>query len=200
MRGKMVLLAGILVLCLGLVGTPASWANNLTFQNVTFDMSINGSGNLVLNITNALNANGDWTGIDQLGAFAINTFGSATGLTATDNTGQPITWTTVPGGLNASGCNPGEANWVCFSASPFLNLTNDFTITIARTSGSFSLDPAPHLKVWFQGADQGGGHGNLLSQAVPVPGTFLMFGLGMMGLVGWHYRSRYQVSSMNLVA
>jgi len=60
MRRKMILLLGIMVLALGLVGTPTSWANSLTFQNVTFDMSLNGAGDLALNVTNALNANGDW--------------------------------------------------------------------------------------------------------------------------------------------
>ena len=183
MKRKMVLIAGIVVLYLGLVGTPASWANSLTFQDVTFDLTVNGGGNLLLNITNSLNASGNWTGIDALGAFAINDFGSASGLTATGGT----SWTTIAGGLNAGGCN-GSGSAVCFDANPDLTLTNDFTLTIARTSGTFDLSAPPHLKVWFQGADQGDGHGDLLSQAVPVPGTLLLFGLGFALFIGWHQR------------
>jgi len=61
MKGKMVLLIAVMVLSLGLVGTPASWANSLTFQNVTFDLSLSGS-NLLLRVTNALNATGSWLG------------------------------------------------------------------------------------------------------------------------------------------
>jgi len=79
MKGKMVLLIAVMVLSLGLVGTPASWANSLTFQNVTFDLSLSGS-NLLLRVTNALNATGSWLGIETLNAFQINNYGTASNL------------------------------------------------------------------------------------------------------------------------
>lgn len=206
MRVKMVLLAGFMVLCLGMVGTPASWANSLTYQDVEFNLTINGSGNLDLNIVNADNASGDWTGIDFLKAFQINNYGTASGLSVTG-------WSTVDGGLSAGGaggCNM-SGSGTCFSfADPGFALTHDFTLEIMKTSGTFNLgllDPdsglvGPHLKVFFAGADQGDGHGSLLSKTVtvPVPGTLLMFGLGMAALFGWHHRSGYRVSSVNLAA
>jgi hypothetical protein len=189
----------LLGLALSVSMAPAAWANSLTFQNVTFNMTLNG-GNLNLNVVNALNANGDWAGIDHLKAFAINNFGNASGLTATS---AGATWTTVPGGLSASGgggCN-GSGGHTCFSAtSPFLALSNNFTITIAKASGAFDLGLSdgkglfgPHLKVYFTGADQGGGHGNLLSKtvpgSVPVPSTLPLLGAGLVGLAVWRRKA-----------
>jgi hypothetical protein len=184
MKGRMVLLVGAMVLCLGLLGTPASWANSLTFQNVSFDLSLNGT-NLDLRITNALNANGDWAGIDHLSAFAFNQYGTATGLGNGD--GWTVHDPTLTDGLGASGCT-GSGNFACFDGQSFA-LTNDFTFAITRTGGAFSVDNPPSLKVLFSGADVPNGHGNLLSQpvpAVPVPGTLLMFGLAFLLFVGWN--------------
>jgi|SRR5262245_23410355 len=189
MKGKMVLFVGAMALSLGLVGTPASWANSLTFQNVTFDLSLNGSGNLVLSVTNALNATGDWAGIDHLDAFAINQYGTATGLGNSDG------WTVnqPPDGLSSGGCD-GSGNFACFNGQSFA-LTNNFAFTITHSGGAFSLANPPSLKVLFSGADVPNGHGNLLSQpipAVPVPGTLLMFGLGFVLLIAgyqWYKRS-----------
>ena len=75
MKGKMVLLVAVMVLSLGLVGTPASWANELTYQNVTFGLVDNGSGSLTFTINNALSANGDWAGIDTLSSFSLKNIG-----------------------------------------------------------------------------------------------------------------------------
>jgi hypothetical protein len=187
MKRKMILLLGIMVLALGLVGTPTSWANSLPFQNVTFDLSLNGSGNLVLGITNALNANGDWTGIDHLDAFAIQNFGTATGLDATASG-----WTTNAGGLNSGGCD-GQGNWTCFNGQSF-QLTNGFSFEIKHSGDTFSLDNPPSLKVLFSGANEGDGHGNLLSlpvpaTSVPEPASLLLLGAGLAGLGIWRRKT-----------
>lgn len=200
LQRKTVLVAGIIMmmLSLGLIGAPSSWANSLTYQNVTFNLNVNGSGNLDLNIVNALNATGNWAGIDTLDAFAINNYGTASGLALTS-------WTYHDGGLSAGGgggCNDSGSGF-CFSNAGFA-LSNDFTLTITKTSGIFNLNLSdgeggfgPHLKVFFSGASTGNGHGDLLSKTVPVPvpGTLLMFGLGFVMFVLWYHRhSRKQVA------
>jgi len=192
MKGKMVLLAGVLALTLGLVGTPASWANSLTYQGFTFGANLDSNQNLVLTITGQ--GTGNWTGVNSLDAFAISDFGTATGLAVSG-------WNTNPGGLDSGGCNGNGASFYCFNGNTINFPANaaNVSLTITRQSGSFDLTPGPHLKVYFDinGTPCAPGC-SLLSQTVPVPGTALMFGLGRVGLLGWHYRSRSQVSRVTL--
>ncbi|MGE5709370.1 MAG: hypothetical protein ACM34B_04190, partial [Nitrospira sp.] len=73
MKSKMFLVVGIMVLALGLVGTPSSWAS-LTVDGITFDFSVNGSGDLVLEISGTGNdgstpcGTGGYCGVNNLEA------------------------------------------------------------------------------------------------------------------------------------
>ena len=52
-------LTALAIAAMTVAAVPASWANSLTFQNVTFEMLAVDNNTFSLSITNALNANGD---------------------------------------------------------------------------------------------------------------------------------------------
>lgn len=163
----------------GCLAAPAM-ANQLTFQNVTFAINSVDSNTFNLTITNALNANGDWKGIEGLASFEIKTIGAVSNL---DLTG----WTDVSKALSANGCASGNSTGGCFTHDGGAQaLSNNMSFNIDYT-GTLDLS-APHLKVLFTGADQGNGHGNLLSQTVPVPEpstyALMLAGLGIVGFMG----------------
>ncbi len=197
MRRKMGLLAAIMVLCLGLGGTSASWANSLTFQGVTFDMSVNASGDLILSMSGLQSATGDWTGINAIEAFEIKDTGT------TYSTLSLANWTVSDNSLGANGCLTGNSSGGgCFThngGALLFNGANTLTFDIKTSSGAFDLT-SPSLKVLFDGATTGDGHGSLLSQVVPVPGTLLMFGLGLALFFGWHQQSRHQMGRIGVAA
>ena len=186
MKGKLVLLVAVMVRSLGLVGTPASWANELTFQNVTFSLVDTGSGSLTFSISNALNANGDWTGIETLNSFSLKDIGG-TSLTLAG-------WTPSSNELNPAGCAGGSSGGYCFTApGGALTLTAQPVVLNLTYTGALNMT-APHLKVLFGGADQGDGHGSLLSQNVsaPEPSSLMLLG-GVLAGVGIWRRKAIQI-------
>jgi len=77
-------------------------------------------------------------------------------------------------------------------------LSNDFTLTVTKGSGAFNLTipdqfgvPGPHLKVFFGGADQGDGHGSLLSATVPAPepSSLMLLGAAFAGMGIWRRKA-----------
>jgi hypothetical protein len=168
------------------LASSGAWANSLTFQGVTFATTDFGGGELQLEITNALNASGNWSGIKYLESFAVGSVGSFTGASLAG-------FTYDPGGLSngsAIGCNGNGASTACFytGASP-LALSNDMVFNIHFTGGStnFSL---PSLKVDFwTNSFQTKSTGDLLSQSIgtpvsatPLPGAIGLMGLGLAGI------------------
>jgi hypothetical protein len=160
--------------------------NSLTFQNVTFATTVVDSDTLELHITNALNANGDWAGIQFLQAFEIKGVGDIT-------SGSLAGWTYSPDGLNANGCMGGIDHGACFTKTPPLALSNDMTFSVDLFGTNLNLF-TPTLKVQFLSAD-GTKQGSLLSMpipAVPEPETYalMLAGLGIMGFVARRRRQQ----------
>ena len=164
--------------------SSAASANSLDFQNVTFSTTNLGGGELQLTISNALNANGDWTGIKYLQSFALNNVGSFTNANIAG-------FTYEAGGLNNGGCNGHGAGWACFLSTPgpLALSSNNMVFDIFFTGGTpdFSL---PSLKVdFFTNLSQSNATGNLLSQSIgvsqtPLPASWTMMLIGLAAAVG----------------
>ena len=173
-------LAPIAAAAMMAVGTPAS-ANSLLFQDVTFTTSVAGSI-LTLTIDNALNADGDWTDIEYLGAFGLKNLGSVTSVTSINP--ADVNWSLNE--LNANGCEGGGGGF-CFTADPDpIPLANHMEWDITFAGGVLN-GALPHLKVQFLDAD-GNKEGSLMSldvPAIPEPETYAMMlaGLGLLGFV-----------------
>src|SRR5262245_50581371 len=118
MKGKMLLAVGIMVLAVGLVGTPASWANSLTVtdgtSSVTFALTVGGGGttlSLAISSTTGITTNLlGWQGVNGFAAFEVKNVGN---VTFTNPTALPG-WTFSDDSLNDNGCISGNTTGGCF--------------------------------------------------------------------------------------
>ena len=136
------------------------------------------------------NYSGQGSGLDAI-AFKITD--NSSNILNTTITSQPPTFGSLTlGGLSAGGCGSGPAGFICSSSSnlggvavPNGTYTFQYGVTLAAGTlfGNVTDWSIKGLYVNSAGEQRGltSEHGS-----VPVPGTSLLFGVGMALFAGWH--------------
>ena len=138
---------------------------------------------------------GAGTGLDAI-AFKITD--NTSNVVSTSITSQPASFSNplIVGGLSAGGCASGAAGFICSQSSnpggvAVPNGTYSFQYGVTLGSGALFGDPNQwSLKALY--VDATGKQAGLTSAqggSVPIPGTSILFGVGLASLIGWH-RSR----------
>ena len=160
---------------------------------------VSGGGNLwnVTYTVNTTNYSGQGSGLDAI-AFKITA--NSTNILSTSITSQPATFSDplIVGGLSAGGCGSGPAGFICSQSSNLggvavPNGTYTFQYGVTLTAGTlFGNVTDWSIKGLY--VDSTGKQAGLTSEkGVPVPGTSLLFGVGMALFAGWHRKFSRQV-------
>lgn len=157
-------------------------AQSLTVENITYSLSgsfvsaVAGTETWSMTLDILNNSNDGRTAVTSLA------FNQPTGFIAASLPG----WTTVAGGLNASGCN-GTGNFYCFSGYAAAATNMSFTFSLTAAAGALA-NYAPDFKIDWVGSQP---NYDLVSQpltavnVVPEPQTYalMLAGLGAIGMM-----------------
>ena len=157
-------------------------------------------GGTLFNVDYVVDTSGYSGGGSGLEAIAFKITDNSTNILNASITLQPATFSDplILGGLSAGGCGAGPAGFICsFSSNTggvaVPNGTYTFQYGITLANGTLFGDPNQwSLKALY--VDETGKQTGITSATggVPVPGTSLMFGLGLALFIGWHHRSGYR--------
>src|SRR5687767_1287300 len=175
------------------LSTTIGGATCATCFGSVYTLSVVDSGTANLwNVTyqvDTTNYSGQGSGLDAI-AFKITD--KSSNILNTTITSQPPTFGSLTlGGLSAGGCGSGPAGFICSSSSnlggvavPNGTYTFQYGVTLAAGTlfGNVTDWSIKGLYVNSAGEQRG-----LTSEhGVPVPGTSLLFGVGMALFAGWH--------------
>ena len=184
------------------LSTTIGGATCATCFGSVYTLSVVDSGTANLwNVTytvDTTNYSGAGSGLDAI-AFKITD--NSSNILNTTITSQPATFSDplIVGGLSAGGCGSGPAGFICSQSSTLGGLavpngtyTFQYGVTLAAGTlfGNVTDWSIKGLYVNSAGEQRGltSEHGS-----VPVPGTSLLFGVGMALFAGWHRKFSRQV-------